>query len=110
MHKIINFKTNYNNKLDCRCFTHIDVASGNGITESQANNTVFEIHTVDKSHPPVKVKIIDIIRTPLWRICNALSYPSHGMESTAFQEMMILSSESMNMDKQMAVYFYEKIN
>lgn len=109
MLKIITFKTNYNNKLDCKCFPHIDIAPNTGIPESKLSDTVIEIRTADNSHPPVKTKLVNLLRLPLWQVNDALTYPSHGCNSTSFQEMMVMEN-SADFDKQMAVYFYERIN
>lgn len=109
MQKVITFKTNYNNKLACQCFPHIDIAPAGGIPESKLNDTIIEIRTADNSHPPVKTKLINLIRLKLWQVSDALSYPSHGMDSTAFQEWMITHND-ISFDKSMAVYFYQKIN
>jgi hypothetical protein len=108
MQKVITFKTNYNNKLGCKVFPHIDVAPATGIPESKLEERIIEIRTADNSHPPVKTKLINLLRLPLWQVSDALTYPSHGMDSTAFQEMMILNND-ITPDKPMAVYFYEKI-
>lgn len=110
MQKVITLKTNYNTKLDCKCFVHIDIAPAGGIPESKMDDTIIEIRTADNSHPPVKTKLVNLLRLPLWKISDAVTYPSHGMDSTAFQEMMILTSDHMSPDKAMAVYFYERIN
>jgi hypothetical protein len=109
MHKTITFQTNYNNKLHCDCFTHIDVAPTAGIPGSKLEETVVEIRTADNTHPSVKTKLVDIIRLPLWRISDCLSYPSHGIDSADFQHMMITNNEKVNADTAMAVYFYKKI-
>jgi hypothetical protein len=106
--KIINLKTNYNNKLHCNCFPHIDLAPAAGVRESLIENTVFEIRTVDGSHPPVKTKLVTLIRIPLWKISDALSYPSHGIDSVSFQEKMV-AENSFTHDKEMAVYFYQRL-
>ncbi|HEU4574613.1 MAG TPA: hypothetical protein VFS36_06385 [Chitinophagaceae bacterium] len=106
--KTITFQTNYNNKMNCRCFTHIDDAPAKGIPESVMNDTVFEIRTADNSHPPVKTKMVSLVRLPLWRVSDVLSYPSHGMDSVTFQEKMVIE-KGLHADKEMAVYFYQKI-
>lgn len=108
MQKTITLRTNYNNKLACSCFAHIDLAPAAGIPESTLNTTVFEIRTSDNSHPPVKAKLINLIRVPLWKVCDALSYPSHGMDSLSFQEWM-LQNNNVDFEKQMAVYYYQRI-
>jgi hypothetical protein len=108
MQKVITFKTNYNNKLDCKCFPHIDIAPVGGIRESEMEETVFEIRTRDNSHPPVKTKLVNLLRLPLWQISDALTYPSHGVDSTTFQEMMVVDNQA-DFSKSMAVYFYERL-
>lgn len=109
MQKTITFKTNYNTKLECKCFVHIDIAPVGGITESKMSESIIEIRTADNSHPPVKTKLVNLLRLQLWQINDALTYPSHGMDSTAFQEMMVIDNQA-DFNKPMAVYFYERIN
>lgn len=109
MLKIITLKTNYNNKLHCKCFPHIDIAPAGGIPESKMNDTIIEIRTADNSHPPVKTKLINLLRLPLWQVSDVITYPSHGCDSTSFQEMMVLENNA-DFNKPMAVYFYEKVN
>jgi hypothetical protein len=106
--KVITFKTNYNNKMDCKCFPHIDIAPVGGIPESKMEETVIEIRTADNSHAPVKTKLVNLLRLPLWQINDALTYPSHGVDSTTFQEMMVVDNHA-DFSKSMAVYFYERL-
>jgi hypothetical protein len=109
MTKIITLKTNYNTKLECKCFVHIDIAPTDRIPESKLEETVIEIRTADNSHPPVKTKLVNLLRLPLWQVSDAITYPSHGMDSTTFQEMMVVDNNA-DFNKAMAVYFYERIN
>jgi hypothetical protein len=108
MTKIITFQTNYNNKMGCECFTHIDVAPASRIPESRLEDTTIEIRTADQSHPPVKAKLIDLIRIPLGGITDYLTYPSHGVDSRSFQDKMVTENQ-FTREKQMAVYFYKRI-
>lgn len=109
MIKTITFKTNYNNKLHCQCFTHIDIAPPGGIPESRMEDTVIEVKTADNSYPVIKTKLVNMIRLPLWKISDCLSFPSHGLDSVEFQTMMVGNNEKVNADTPMAVYFYCKL-
>lgn len=109
MHKTITLKTNYNQKIGCDNFLHIDLAPAGGIPESKLNGTVIEIRTMDNSHPPVKTKLVNLVRLPLWKICDLISYPSHGMDSVSFQAWMVENNEKLNADSPLAVYFYQRI-
>jgi hypothetical protein len=71
--------------------------------------TIIEIRTADHSHPPVKTKLVNLSRMALWQLSDALTFPSHGVDSTSFQEMMMIN-ENADFNKQMAVYFYQRIN
>jgi hypothetical protein len=104
--KTLFFQTNYNNKLACQCFIHIDVAPKVRIPESQLERPL-EIRTADNSHPPIQAKIVDMLRLPLRDITSIFSWPSHGLDSLNFKLWMM--EKQTPADQEMAVYFYSKM-
>src|SRR3954463_2206326 len=78
--KISRLTTNFNNKLECNRFIHLDTAPKGGMPESLLENTVYEIRTDDHSHPPISVKLKDLLRIKLSEINSAITWQSHGME------------------------------
>lgn len=107
--KRIVLQTNYNGKLHCDTFTHIDVAPKGTITESIAENLVAEIYCKDNSHPPVKAKLVDLLRLPLHQLSMVLTWPSHGMTFPQYLDWITARSPSITLHTPMAIYFYQKI-
>ncbi len=106
--KNVNFRTNYNNKLDCPYFVHLDVAPTPGsVTESALENTLIIINTIDGSHPPVKTKLHDLARFPLKELSENMVYLSHGMKKDDFIDLMMKKS-GVTPDTEMALYYYHK--
>src|SRR5687767_62957 len=105
----IQIPTNYNGKLSCNCFIHIDEAPRQGVPESKLKNTIVQIETADKSHPPVKAMVKDLIRIQLGAITTAISWSSHGMEWHQFIERKIAENPELHYYSPMAVYFYQKV-
>lgn len=105
---IVTLRTNYNNKLDCLCFCHIDAAPGKPITETDLSTAVFEIRTVDNSHPPVKARLINLLRVPLKGLTDHLTLPSHGMNANEYYDWILSHKPNYDCDSQMAVYFYKR--
>lgn len=105
----ISIPTNYNGKLNCDCFIHIDEAPREGVPESKLKNTVVEIETKDNSHPPVRTVVKDLIRIRLGEITSALTWQSHGLEGYDFAYQKIQENPKLTYYSLMAVYFYQKI-
>lgn len=101
------FDTNYNGKLACQKFLHIDKAPAQGIPESKLAALEVEISTADGSHPPVKAKVVDIARVPLYLLSNILTWQSHGIVAAE----LISQQEKLGMEatQPMAVYLYQKL-
>lgn len=100
------FETNYNGKLACDSFIHIDVAPKTGVPESVLEKTDVIIFTKDASHTPVPAKLTDLCRLPLYQVSNILTWQSHGITAIEF----INQQEKLghNLTSEMAVYFYQK--
>lgn len=104
----ITIPTNYNNKLGCDRFIHIQVAPKYRIPESVASSSPIIIYTADHSHPPVTVTIFDAVRVPFKHLpCSWVSL-SHGIDLDRFQEIVMGSAQNIGPDTEMAVFFYQK--
>lgn len=106
---ISSFDTNFNNKMDCQAFIHIDVAPRHGLPESVLEKTVYEIRTKDASHAPVNAKLEDLIRLQLHEISDAFTWPSHGVRALDYFKMIINEKPEIRYDSLMAIYFFKKI-
>lgn len=100
----LTIKTNFNKKLDCEIFIHIQSPLRPGAPIS----SVFKIKTADLSHDPVKARIIDSVHQPLSSLSATFIYLSHAMQPEEFKEMVKKADPSVNDDTILAVYFYQK--
>ena len=105
--RTLYFQTNYNNKLACGAFLHLDRAPKDGIPESRLNQ-VFEIRTADNSFPPIKARLFSLTRIILGRMADCFSLPSHGKNAADFIEWWKLQNPDDNESLAMAVYYYKK--
>jgi hypothetical protein len=106
MIKPLYFATNYNGKLACQSFIHVDIAPRGSVPQTLLDQTVFEIITKDNSHPPVLVKLYDMARLPFNNLTNVLTWPSHGMTSHDFKKWFSRQAKETKADTGMAIYFY----
>lgn len=97
-------KTNYNNKMGCRGFIHVDRAPKNPIPASKLGQ-LREIRTADNSHPPVQMQILALTRFQLGEIIDLLSIPSHGMDAVDFINWW-KQENNEDEETEMAVYYY----
>lgn len=107
--KTIYLQSNYNNKLACNCFLHIDLAPTTSIPESKFEKIQVEIRTADNSHPPIAAKLKDILRLPLKDIAAVFTWPSHGLDRLEFISFLMNQNGKINNDTPMAIYYYEKL-
>jgi hypothetical protein len=105
----LTIDTNFNNKMDCPHLIHIDLAPAKMIHESTLEKTVYNLKTIDDSHPPVAVKLKDIARMSLKNIPSAITWVSHGMDSYTFQIWYLNSKKNVSVESELAVYFFERI-
>jgi hypothetical protein len=108
MKKII-IHTNFNNKLHCQRFIHISEAPEKGIAEKTLRETVIEINTEDASHPPVKTRLVDLCRLPLYQLTDICTFQSHGMTSSEFVRWFETKTKNVSPIHPMAIYYYEKV-
>lgn len=102
--KTIYIQTNYNNKLGCKDFIHIDRAPRTPIP-SKDLGSIIELRTSDNSHPPVQKKIYSLVRFKLGQTFDTQSIPSHGMDACQFIEWW-KSQYGEGEGTELAVYYY----
>jgi hypothetical protein len=106
--KTVNFRTNYNNKLACPYFIHLDIAPARGsVPESVLDNTLIVISTMDGSHAPVRTRLYDLARFPLKELNDNLVMLSHGMTKDQFLDLL-LKKKGISADTELAVYYYHQ--
>lgn len=108
--KTITIATNFNGKLSCAAFLHIDAAPLDYIRESVLADTDILIRTLDGSHPPVQARLVDVCRQPLWELSSIVTWASHGMDQRRFIEWITTQNQTLGIVSKMCVYIYQKIN
>lgn len=104
----LRFATNYNGKLNCQKFIHIDRAPSTGIPESRLHQE-YLIHCKDGSAPAQLFKLVDLARIELGQLNKAITWQSHGMEADAFRNWYRLHNAGSYNKTMMAIFFYEKV-
>lgn len=109
--KKLSFITNYNNKLYCNKFIHLDFPPPLDIDIDELNKTTFHISTKDNSHPPVTCKLTLISLLDMSKpIPQEFTYTSHAMTEGEFVDFMINRDKDKYFNTQyLAVYHYDKI-
>lgn len=107
--KTITWDTNFNGKMACSRFPHIDLAPEKMPDANVLKNAVIKIQTADKSHQPVVVQIDSIIPFRLAELSNIHTWPSHGMDTTDFIHWQHLK-KVVTKDTQLAVYYYRRVD
>jgi phosphoribosyl-ATP pyrophosphohydrolase len=107
--KTLFWETNYNNKLDCNAFLHIDLAPAALPIRSKVEQTEFIIETKDSSHTPVITEIYDYSFFPVKNITDCLALASHGMITTnLIRELEKKYSKELLEQRGVGLYFYIK--
>lgn len=107
--KTLVWETNYNNKLVCDAFIHLDLAPGKIPVRSSVEEMIFEIRTDDQSHPSIETKLYDIQLFPLLQVTDCLALASHGITAAAFNEFLHTKySVDIIKHRGVALYFYVK--
>ncbi len=105
------WETNYNNKLGCDAFIHIDLKGRKMPERSQLENMLFKISTKDGSHEPVIMQMYDIIFFPLRDLPDQMAMPSHGITAVELcQKLMNKNHTWLRFETEIACYYYKKIN
>jgi rRNA processing protein Gar1 len=102
--------TNFNNKLCCPFFIHLDVAPAQGIPESVLNETIYTIVTEDDSHPPVKAKLVDLARLELGKVSDVITWQSHGMTTQQYLSYLEERGTEIKSEDKMSVYLFQQIH
>lgn len=108
--KLLSWTTNYNNKLKCDGFVHVDIAPPSSINWDMIEANHYEIETLDNSHPPVmaELKSIELI-VPFSKVPNWYTYASHGMSEVEFAEYMFKKYKNFTWETHVALYLYKKV-
>ena len=101
-------QTNYNHKLPCNGFVHIDHAPAYGIPESDLGKS-YLIETRDESSPAVTVVLDSLIRFTLKETYDIYTIPSHGLLAKAFIEAWLKMHPEDTLETWLAAYFYFRV-
>jgi len=105
----ITFLTDFNHKMSCDFFLHIDLAPRSPLPESDVLKAVIEITAADGSHAPIRVKMIDLCRLELGALFNIITYASHGMDVYDFYDFFKNKNPKADATTPLAIYSYQKI-
>lgn len=101
-------ETNFNHKLASDIFVHITVPPAGPVTESSLLDPV-NISVKDDPTFEATVRLIDLRRLTLGQLCNADTFPSHGLPADSFKEWWLERFPGTSLDTPMAVYYFENI-
>lgn len=108
--KLITWDTNFNGKLDCNMFVHVDVAPAVLPSERAMADTIFQIQVSDNSHEPVQAKVVCIAPFRVAEILNMQTWPSHGMYTADLLTYLYTRKKvRITPDTMLAVYYYSKV-
>jgi hypothetical protein len=108
--KNIQFATNFNGKLSCHRFAHIDLAPAAPVSMAAIQAAIIQITVADNSHPPVVVKLDSIVPFKLAELSNIHTWPSHGMDTAEFMEWQHIHMKGgLRKETMLAVYYYRKV-
>lgn len=105
--KPVNLRTNYNHKLSCDIFVHLDVAPPERVPQQVLDETIFIINVMDQSHPPVTVKLDDVVRFPMRDLREICTLLSHGMSKQEY--FRFTEDKKWQPDTELALYYYRKV-
>ncbi len=108
--KTVFWETNFNNKLACSAFIHIDLKPHSLPLRKELDESIIEIYTKDNSHPPVTAKLLDLMPASLHNIPGCFSIPSHGLTGQEFESWFFDHySNRLQQSTDVCIYFYKKI-
>ncbi len=111
--KVITITTNFNNKMACPIFPHLDLAPFDRVPEKLMREHIIMFKTADNSHPPVLCQLVDLFRLGTEELCNVWTYPSHGMDACDFFQHITRLYANNQEDKRdrtkLAMYFYKRL-
>lgn len=108
----MRWDTNYNNKMDCNGFLHIDIAPRKRPSCSTILDKLqFKISTKDGSHVPILVELHNINYFPLKHLLDMFALASHGMTAVELCDFLFIKNHTwLTFDTEIAGYSYKKIN
>ncbi len=105
--KEITWKTNFNNKLQCPAFIHIDFMPQQTVPNEVLMQKNVCIKTSDGTSPAVIRKLYWLQPLQLAQVTDILSFTSHGMPANEYCKWLINEYPGqVTMQTQMAIYFY----
>lgn len=103
--------TNYNKKMSCDAFVHIDLKGKRIPHRSQLDNLIFRIATKDESHQPVLMTMYDIIFFQLKDLPDQMALPSHGITASELCNFLFIKNYTwLTFETEIACYYYKKLN
>ena len=105
----VRWKTNYNNKMDCPSFVHIDYAPENIPLRSDLDTTVIEISTEDGSHSPIFKRVYDMVIFTAEYLNDAFVFSSHGITAMELFKVMAEKRSSFTLKSKVCIYFYTEL-
>lgn len=108
--RTVTWDTNYNGKMSNQGFLHIDLRPKREPLRSVVEKIEITIYTADNSHPPIKVKMLDLLIIRLKNISTAFTLASHGLEIFEFVNQFLNKFEGkLTMHDEVAIYYYQKM-
>lgn len=106
IHRLV-WATNFNNKLDCKAFFHLELIKERLPRHHQNKDRIYLIETADGSHAPVRAIIYDILPFQLKHISDFHCMSSHGQTAIAFtNDLFNLYGETLTFNHWMALYYF----
>ena len=106
----VKWKTNFNNKMDCPSFIHVDYAPEKVPLRCDLEATVIEISTEDNSHVPIIKKVFDMVIFTAEYLNDAFAFSSHGISCMELFKSMEERRSSFNLKSKVCIYFYTELN
>jgi hypothetical protein len=109
--KEITWETNYNNKMECKSFPHIDIIPDQLEPRSIVESRIIKINTKDGSHQPVQKRIYDILILPLKEVPDIFAMMSHNMTRVQLiKHFLSVYGSLINEEKKIGIYYYEDVH
>ena len=108
--KVVNWDTNFNNKMCNDAFVHIDLAPRQRPSRKVLDDSIIEICTNDNSHEPVRKRLYDLLFMPYQKVSCLLALCSHGMTDMQLANYMFdKHGPGFSWTTEICVYFYVPI-
>ena len=108
--KVIQWETNYNNKMHCFSFPHVDLAPKSLPIRSKLESTIIEIRTKDNSHNPIKRVVYDLLIIKVKELNDMMAMMSHDMTaSDLIDHLFEIHGNNFSLDASLCIYFYQSV-